>query len=65
MGNGHRERTLSMLDSPYLVEEWGLPTAVVLLSGDGHYWIGLGYRACGRHGELSVTWFDRDRSCPP
>ncbi|MEV5782804.1 hypothetical protein AB0L42_17575 [Streptomyces sp. NPDC052287] len=65
MGNGHRERTLSMLDSPYLVEKWSLPTAVVLLSGDGHYWIGLDYRASGRHGEPSVTWFDRDRSCPP
>ncbi|WP_393087545.1 SMI1/KNR4 family protein [Streptomyces sp. LN704] len=60
MGIGRRERTLSMLDSPYLVEEWGLPTAVVLLSGDGHYWIGLDYRACGRHGEPSVTWFDTD-----
>ncbi|MEU0837303.1 SMI1/KNR4 family protein [Streptomyces sp. NPDC005969] len=60
MGIGHRERTLSMLDSPYLVEEWGLPTAVVLVSGDGHYWIGLDYRACGRHGEPSVTWFDTD-----
>ncbi|MFE7711777.1 SMI1/KNR4 family protein [Streptomyces sp. NPDC057486] len=60
MGIGHRERTLSMLDSPYLVEEWGLPTAVVLVSGDGHYWIGLDYRTCGRHGEPSVAWFDAD-----
>ncbi|WP_406481704.1 SMI1/KNR4 family protein [Streptomyces sp. NBC_01615] len=60
MGIGHRERTLSMLDSPYLVEEWGLPTAVVLVSGDGHYWIGLDYRTCGRHGEPSVVWFDAD-----
>lgn len=60
MGLGHRERTLSMLDSPYLVEEWGLPTAVVLLSGGGHYWIGLDYRTCGPHGEPSVTWFDAD-----
>ncbi|MGW5970135.1 SMI1/KNR4 family protein [Streptomyces sp. NPDC055186] len=60
MGIGHRERTLSLLDSPYLVEEWGLPTAVVLVSGDGHHWIGLDYRACGRHGEPSVAWFDAD-----
>ncbi|GAA3807384.1 SMI1/KNR4 family protein [Streptomyces chiangmaiensis] len=60
MGIGHRERTLSMLDSPYLVEEWGLPTAVVLVSGNGHYWIGLDYRTCGRHGEPSVAWFDAD-----
>ncbi|MGW9030091.1 SMI1/KNR4 family protein [Streptomyces sp. NPDC055722] len=60
MGIGHRDGTVSMLDSPYLVEEWGLPTAVVLVSGDGHYWIGLDYRTCGRHGEPSVAWFDAD-----
>ncbi|MFI6360364.1 SMI1/KNR4 family protein [Streptomyces sp. NPDC050743] len=60
VGIGHRERTLSILDSPYLVDEWGLPTAVVLVSGDGHFWIGLDYRTCGRHGEPSVAWFDAD-----
>lgn len=60
MGIGRRERTLSLLDSPYLVEEWGLPADVVLLSGAGHYWIGLDYRTCGRHGEPSVVWFDTD-----
>ena len=60
MGIGRREQTLSLLDSPYLVEEWGLPTDVVLLSGGGHYWIGLDYRTCGRHGEPSVVWFDAD-----
>jgi hypothetical protein len=60
MGIGHRERTLSILDSPYLVDEWGLPTAVVLVSGDGHFWIGLDYRTCARHGEPSVAWFDAD-----
>ncbi|MDG5801564.1 SMI1/KNR4 family protein [Streptomyces ossamyceticus] len=60
LGIGRRARTLSMLDSPYLVEEWGLPTDVVLISGDGHYWIGLDYRAGGRQGEPSVTWFDAD-----
>ncbi|WLW57687.1 SMI1/KNR4 family protein [Streptomyces sp. YU58] len=60
MGIGHREQTLSMLDSPYLLEEWGLPADVVLLSGDGHYWIGLDYRACGRRGEPSVAWFDAE-----
>ncbi|MFF3411866.1 SMI1/KNR4 family protein [Streptomyces sp. NPDC002742] len=60
MGIGRREQALSMLDSPYLVEEWGLPTDVVVVSGDGHYWIGLDYRICGRNGEPSVTWFDAD-----
>ncbi|MFB7328695.1 SMI1/KNR4 family protein [Streptomyces sp. NPDC056190] len=62
MGIGDHEHTVSLLDSPYLVEEWGLPSPVVLLSGDGHCWIALDYRASGRHGEPSVTWFDADRN---
>ncbi len=60
MGIGHREQTLSLLDSPYLIEEWGLPADVVVLSGDGHCWIGLDYRTCGRQGQPSVAWFDAD-----
>ncbi|MFD8739500.1 SMI1/KNR4 family protein [Streptomyces sp. NPDC059618] len=62
MGIGDHEHTVSLLDSPYLIEEWGLPTPVVLLSGGGHYWIALDYRASGRHGEPTVTWFDADRN---
>ncbi|MFD7986932.1 SMI1/KNR4 family protein, partial [Kitasatospora indigofera] len=60
LGIGHRERTLSLLDSQYLVEEWNLPVSVVLVSGDGPCWIGLDYRSCGRQGEPSITWFDAD-----
>jgi hypothetical protein len=60
MGVGRPGRGLSLLDSPYLVEEWGLPSPVVLLSGDGHCWIGLDYRACGSRGEPAVTGFDPD-----
>lgn len=55
MGIGPRN---SLLDTPYLVKEWGLPSPLVLLDGDGRCWIGLDYRACGRHGEPSVGWFD-------
>ncbi|MFI2025846.1 SMI1/KNR4 family protein [Streptomyces olivaceoviridis] len=44
MGIGQRDRTLSLLDSAYLIEEWGLPTSLVLLSSDGPCWIGLDYR---------------------
>ncbi|MFJ4848005.1 MULTISPECIES: SMI1/KNR4 family protein [unclassified Streptomyces] len=61
MGIGDREHTVSLVDSPYLVEEWGLPAPLVLLSGDGHYWIALDCRASGRHAEPTVTWFDADR----
>jgi hypothetical protein len=60
MGIGHRERTVSILDSPYLVEEWELPAGILLLSGDGHCWIGLDYRVRDLLEEPSVTWFDAD-----
>ncbi|MFI6423382.1 SMI1/KNR4 family protein [Streptomyces sp. NPDC050842] len=60
MGIGRHDGRLSLLDTPYLVEEWGLPSPLVLLSGDGHCWIALDYRACGARGEPSVTWFDVD-----
>jgi hypothetical protein len=57
MGIGRAEGRLSILDTPYLVEEWDLPAPVVLLSGDGHWWIALDYR---KPGEPSVTWLDAD-----
>ena len=47
-----------MLDTPYLVQEWDIPTPVVLLDGDGHTWVALDYRACGPAGAPAVTWFD-------
>ncbi|MCZ7412938.1 SMI1/KNR4 family protein [Streptomyces sp. WMMC897] len=60
MGIGRRDGQLSLLDTAYLVEEWGLPSPLVLLSGDGHCWIALDYRECGRYEDPSVTWFDVD-----
>ncbi|MFF7546192.1 SMI1/KNR4 family protein [Streptomyces canus] len=58
MGIGRLDRVTSLLDTPYLVKEWGLSSPIVLLSGDGHCWIGLDYRGCGPDGDPSVTWFD-------
>lgn len=60
MGIGRHDGQMSLLDTAYLVEEWGLPSPLVLLSGDGHCWIALDYRVCGKRGEPSVTWFDAD-----
>jgi hypothetical protein len=60
MGIGTAERTLSLLDTPYLVKEWGLPSALVLLTGDGHWWIALDYRERAPDGEPSVTWLDTE-----
>jgi hypothetical protein len=51
---------LSLLDTPYLVQEWDLPTPCVLLSGQGHYWVALDYRICGSHGVPSVAWIDNE-----
>lgn len=31
---------------------------MVLLTGDGHWWIALDYRTRGPHGAPSVTWLD-------
>jgi len=49
----------SLLYSPYLVREWGMPSPVVLLSGEGPFWIALDYRVVST-GEPAVTWFDQD-----
>ncbi|WP_063774166.1 SMI1/KNR4 family protein [Streptacidiphilus rugosus] len=60
MGIGHRTDRLSLFDTPYLIGEWGLPSPIVLLCGDGHCWIALDYRDCGWDGEPTVTWFDTE-----
>lgn len=45
----------NILDTAYLIEEWGLPDKHVLLSGDGHWWITLDYR----QGEIpTIRWID-------
>lgn len=33
-----------ILNSEYLIKEWGLPDNIVLFSGDGHSWIAFDYR---------------------
>jgi hypothetical protein len=58
MGIGHTPGVASLLDAPYLIDEWDLPDGVVPVSGDGHCWITLDYR---RSDEPSVTWIDTDR----
>ena len=47
----------NILSTAYMINEWGLPEKLVLLNGDGHWWIALDYR----QGEIpSVTWFDTE-----
>jgi hypothetical protein len=33
-----------ILQSEYLIQEWGLPKDIILFSGDGHSWIAFDYR---------------------
>lgn len=49
----------SITDSPYLNREWDQPDDLVLLHGEGHWWIALDYRG-GRTAEPSVAWYDND-----
>lgn len=51
----------SITESPYLNSEWGQPDELVLLHGEGHYWIALDYRG-DRAAEPSVVWFDNEMS---
>ena len=46
---------MNLVRTPEMTREWGLPPNQVLLSGDGHYWITLDYRAGS---EPSVAWID-------
>ena len=45
-----------ILDSEYLIKEWGLPSNIVLISGNGHSWIALDYR--GQKAEPPVIFID-------
>lgn len=61
IGPAEQFAALTLLQTPYLVREWDLPTPVVLLSGDGHTWVALDYRTRGRQREPSVVWIDNER----
>ena len=60
LGKAGIAETITVLDTAYLVREWNLPAHIVLLSGQGHYWIALDYRTCGPNGEPAVTWIDNE-----
>lgn len=49
---------LSLFDTPYLIQEWGLPDGLVLLSGDGHSWIALDYREAAAEDRPPVIYVD-------
>lgn len=49
-----------VLKSAELSREWGMPDDLVLLTGDGHWWIALDYRRSGSAGPPSVVWYDNE-----
>jgi hypothetical protein len=47
-----------ILMTAYMIEEWGMPEGIVLLSSEGHTSIALDYRASGPSGPPTVAWID-------
>lgn len=47
-----------ILQTPYMIQEWGLPDRLVLIDGDGHTWTALDYRDRGDDDEPGVVWLD-------
>ncbi|MEA5404287.1 SMI1/KNR4 family protein [Arcicella sp. DC2W] len=45
----------NIMQSSYMIEEWGLPDKQVLLTGDGHWWITLDYRLSDKP---TIRWID-------
>ncbi|WP_084215655.1 SMI1/KNR4 family protein [Jeotgalibacillus campisalis] len=48
-----------IMQSEYLIEEWGLPKEIVLFSGDGHSWIAFDYRKTKE--EPPIIYIDTER----
>jgi hypothetical protein len=57
---GIGENNEGILQTPYLLREWRMPDGLILLTGDGHWWIALDYRVTGPTGPPSVAWYDNE-----
>ena len=57
---GIGENNEGILQTPDLLREWEMPDGLILLTGDGHRWIALDYRATGPAGPPSVVWYDNE-----
>jgi hypothetical protein len=56
-GIGFEEDTYSIMQSAYLREEWGMFEKLIVISGDGHYFIALDYR---KSDTPTVCWIDTE-----
>ena len=50
----------SILSTPFLLDEYLLPSSIVVIEGDGHYWVALDYRESGPAGEPAVVRLEND-----
>jgi SMI1-KNR4 cell-wall len=55
---------MDILDSKWLCIEWHMPEQLVLLSGDGHWWVALDYRECGTSDEPPIVYIDNESATP-
>lgn len=46
--------------SDYYIKEWNLPQKLLLLSGDGHWWVCLDYRKMNERGEPKISYLDSE-----
>lgn len=53
-----------ILQSPYLIEEWGLPKEIVVFSGDGHMWLAMDYRTVESEPPILFVDADNERIVP-
>ena len=53
-----------ILQTAYLIEEWGLPENIVLFAGDGHSWFAFDYRAAKDNPPIIYIEVDDERIIP-
>ena len=59
-GIGPTDAWPSVTTNAGLLDQWKMPAGLVLLSGEGHFWIALDYRGLAPEDEPSVVWFDNE-----
>lgn len=49
-----------LTESDYYIEEWDLPSDILLLSGDGHWWVCFDYRGINNDTEPKISYLDSE-----
>ena len=56
--------SLTILDSPALAREWGLPDSVLPIEGDGHVWLSFDYRHSSEEPALVLCFSESGEIVP-